>query len=163
VSFVVKSVVAAVFGVHADTDFFRARIRSKETRFMDCDLSEKILYKDECYAIQGAVFEVYREMGCGFLEPVYQECLERELSKRDIPFVAQKELTLIYKGEALKQIYVPDLVCFEKIIVELKSAKEIVDTHKAQLFNYLKATKMRLGLLVNFGHYPNVQIERIIL
>jgi GxxExxY protein len=130
---------------------------------MNGSLPEKILYKDECYAIQGSIFEVYREMGNGFLEPVYQECLEREFSRRGVPFVAQKELTLIYKEQPLKQTYKPDLVCFEKVIVELKAAKEITDEHRAQLFNYLKATQMRLGLLVNFGHSPNVQIERIIL
>ncbi|HNY26131.1 MAG TPA: GxxExxY protein [Candidatus Sumerlaeota bacterium] len=130
---------------------------------MGCCLPEKILYKDECYAIQGAVFDVYREMGCGFLEPVYQECLEKELGEREIPFVAQKELILIYKGEPLKQTYKPDLICYEKIVVELKSVKEVADEHKAQVFNYLKAAGLRLGLLVNFGHYPNVQIERIIL
>jgi GxxExxY protein len=79
-----------------------------------------LMFKDESYAIQGAVFEVYREMGCGFLEAVYQECLEKELGKRGVPFVAQQELVLRYKGEVLKQFYRPDLVCYEKIIVELK-------------------------------------------
>lgn len=124
---------------------------------------EKILYKDECYAIQGAIFEVYREMGCGFLEAVYQECLERELTTRDIPFVTQPDLALNYKGVPLKQIYKPDYICFGKIILELKAVKEIAPEHKAQVINYLKTTGMRLGLLVNFGHYPKVQIERIIL
>ncbi|WP_028320625.1 GxxExxY protein [Desulfatiglans anilini] len=124
---------------------------------------EKVLFKEECYAIQGAIFEVYREMGCGFLEAVYQECLERELTTRGIPFVAQTDLTLNYKGEPLKQTYKPDFICFGKIIVELKAVKEIAPEHKAQVINYLKATGMRLGLLVNFGHYPKVKIERIIL
>ena len=124
---------------------------------------EKILFKEECYAIQGAAFDVYREMGCGFLEAVYQECLERELSSRGIPFVAQPELALSYKGVPLKQIYKPDFICFEKIILELKAVKEIGPEHKAQVFNYLKATGMKLGLLANFGHYPKVQIKRIIL
>lgn len=124
---------------------------------------EKILFKEECYQIQGAVFEVYREMGCGFLEAVYQECLVRELSTRGIPFDAQQDLTLNYKGIPLKQIYKPDFICFEKIILELKAVKEIAPEHKAQVINYLKATGMRLGLLVNFGHHPKAQIERIIL
>ena len=124
---------------------------------------EKILFKEESYAIQGAVFEVYREMGCGFLEAVYQECLEREFKRAGIPFVAQQELRLYYKGDTLSQIYKPDFICFQKIIVELKAAKEIASEHKAQTFNYLKATGLRLGLLVNFGHYPKVQINRIIL
>lgn len=83
----------------------------------------KILYKDEVYAIQGAVFEVYRELGCAFLEAVYQECLEKELNFRGIPFESQKELKLIYKGVVLNQTYRPDFVCYSKIIVELKSVK----------------------------------------
>ncbi len=124
---------------------------------------DKILFKDECYAIQGAVFEVYREMGNGFLEGVYQECLERELLAKSVPFVAQPELTLSYKGALLKQIYKPDFICFEKIIIELKAVRELMPEHKAQLINYLKATGLRLGLLVNFGHHPKAQIERIVL
>lgn len=124
---------------------------------------EKILYKNECYDIQGAIFEVYREMGCGFLEAVYQECLERELTSRGISFVAQPDLALNYKGEPLKQIYKPDFICFGKIILELKAVKEIAPEHKAQVINYLKATGMRLGLLINFGRHPKAQIERIIL
>ena len=124
---------------------------------------ENILFKEECYQIQGAVFDVYREMGCGFLEAVYQECLNRELTTRGIPFVAQPELALNYKGEPLKQTYKPDFICYEKIIVELKAVKEIAPEHKAQVINYLKATGMKLGLLVNFGHYPKAQVERIIL
>ncbi len=127
------------------------------------EIHEKVLYKEECYAIQGAVFEVYREMGCGFLEAVYQECLEKELRCRSIPFVSQKDLRLYYKGEPLQQTYKPDFICFEKIIVEIKAVREIAPEHKAQVFNYLKATGMKLGLLVNFGHYPKAVIERIIL
>lgn len=122
---------------------------------------EKILYADECYAIQGAIFDVYREMGCGFLEAVYQECLEKELQYRGIPFEAQKELMLSYKGEPLQQGYKPDLICYGKIIVELKSVKAIVSEHKAQLLNYLKATGLELGLLVNFGAHPKVEIIRL--
>jgi GxxExxY protein len=123
----------------------------------------KILYKDEVYAIQGAVFNVYREMGCGFLEPVYQECLEKEFKLRGIPFEPQKELRLSYKGEILNLIYKPDLVCHGTIIVELKAVKDIDDVHRAQVFNYLKATGLRLGLLINFGHYPKATVERIIM
>lgn len=126
-------------------------------------IHENILYKKECYAIQGAVFEVYREMGCGFLEAVYQECLKKELTIRDIPFVSQKELRLFYKGEPLQQTYKPDFICYQKIIVEIKAVKEIAPEHKAQVFNYLKATDMKLGLLVNFGHYPKATVERIII
>ena len=123
----------------------------------------KILFKDEVYDIQGAVFDVYRELGCGFLEPVYQECLEKELKFRGIPFEPQKELRLSYKGEVLNLSYKPDLVCYGVIIVELKAVKEIDDVHRAQVFNYLKASSLRLGLLVNFGHYPKATVERIIM
>ena len=125
--------------------------------------NEKILFKKECYEIQGAIFDVYREMGCGFLEAVYQECLEKEVSKRSIPFVAQQELQLSYKGEPLQQTYRPDLICYGQIIVELKAVKDIAPEHKAQVINYLKATGMKLGLLVNFGTYPKASITRLAL
>lgn len=124
---------------------------------------KEILYEQETYSIRGAVFEVYREMGCGFLEAVYQECLSKEFARQNIPFSAQIELTLAYKGEQLIQTYKPDFICFDKIIVELKAVKETASEHKAQILNYMKATNMRLGLLVNFGSYPQSQIERFIL
>ena len=120
-----------------------------------------LLFKDECYAIQGAVFDVYREMGCGFLESVYQECLEREFRFRQLPFEAQKELAISYKGDNLTQTYKPDFICYGQIIVELKAVKAIANEHKAQLLNYLKATDLELGLLVNFGMYPKAEIVRI--
>ncbi len=120
------------------------------------------LYKDESYLIRGAVFEVYREMGCGFLEAVYQECMEKELHKKNIPFVAQAEIELFYKQEKLQQSYKPDFICYGKIIVELKAVNEICNEHRAQLHNYLKATGLQLGFLVNFGHYPKATIERIV-
>ncbi|MBL8852576.1 MAG: GxxExxY protein [Planctomycetaceae bacterium] len=126
-------------------------------------MSETILFKDESYAIQGAIFEVYREMGCGFLEPVYQECLERELRLRNIPFTAQTELKLNYKGPPLQQTYKPDFICFGLIIVELKAVREIAPEHKAQVINYLRATRMKLGILVNFGAYPKATALRLVL
>ena len=121
-----------------------------------------IVYKEEGYAILGACFEVYKEQGCGFLEAVYQECLEIELALRNVPFQAKSELVLNYKGRPLKQTYIPDLICCRKIIVELKAVKQLSDEHRAQVHNYLKATGMKLGLLVNFGHYPKVEYERIV-
>lgn len=123
----------------------------------------ELLYEQESYAIRGAVFEVYREMGAGFLESVYQECMERELALREIPFECQKSIELSYKGETLEQTFRPDLICYGTIIVELKAVKEVADIHRAQLFNYLRATGLRLGLLVNFGHHPKATVERIIL
>ena len=123
----------------------------------------KILFKDESYAIQGAIFEVYRTMGCGFLEAVYQECLGKEFLKRQIPFQAQVGLPLMYKGEPLVQTYQADFVCYRQIIVEIKAMKELGDEHRAQVINYLKASGFTLGFLVNFGHYPKATVERIVL
>ena len=126
-------------------------------------MTEKILFKDESYAIQGAIFDVYREMGCGFLESVYQECLEKEFRLQNIPFVSQAELKLTYKGEPLVQTYKPDFICFNQIIVELKAVKAIAPEHQAQVINYLKASGMKLGILVNFGDYPKTTIVRLAL
>jgi len=123
----------------------------------------EIWYKEECYKIQGAVFEVYREMGCGFLESVYQECMARELSKRGISYVEHPELRLFYKGDTLRQTYTPDFICYESIIVKIKALSATTGAHKAQVLNYLKGTRMNLGLLVNFGHYPKATVERIVL
>jgi len=123
----------------------------------------KIIFPEESYAIQGAIFEVYRVMGSGFLEAVYHECLCKEFRQRQIPFQAQANLQLEYKGEPLMQTFRPDFICFDKIILELKALKDVEDVHRAQVFNYLKITGYRLGLLVNFGHYPKATIERIAL
>jgi len=123
----------------------------------------ELLFKDESYAIQGAVFEVYREVGCGFLEAVYQECFERELALRGIPFEAQKPLGLVYKGNPLVQTYKADVICYGKIIVELKAVREFAPEHRAQALNYLKLTGLRLVLLVNFGSHPLAKIERLVL
>jgi len=126
-------------------------------------MGANIIYRDESYCIMGACFEVYKEKGSGFVEPVYQECLEYELGDRGIPFKAQVSLPLSYKGRALKQRYTPDVICFEKIIVELKAVSGLNDEHRAQVQDYLKATGCKLGLLVNFGHYPKLEYERIVL
>ncbi len=122
----------------------------------------ELIYREESYQIVGACFEVYREKGCGFAEPVYQECLELEFQLQGILFSPQERLALSYKGHPLKQSYIPDFICIGKIIVELKAVNDLTDEHRAQVHNYLKATGHRLGLLVNFGHFPKVQIERIV-
>jgi len=124
---------------------------------------DKVLYPDESYKIVGACFEVYNEMGCGFLEPVYQECLELELGFQGIPFVVQDELLLRYRQRTLKQKYRPDFICFGKIIVELKAVSKLTDQHRSQVINYLNATEFGLGLLVNFGAYPKLEWERLVL
>src|SRR5262245_23156134 len=110
-----------------------------------------LLYEEETYRIRGACFEVYKEKGCGFLEAVYQECLSIEFRLQGIPFRAQAELGLLYKGRPLVQTYQPDFILFEKVILEIKAVSELRDIHRAQLQNYLKVTGLRVGLLVNFG------------
>jgi GxxExxY protein len=122
----------------------------------------EILYAEEAYKIQGAAFEVYKEIGCGFLEAVYQECLENEFLLQGIPFSSQFELKLKYKGKTLKQTYKPDFICYGKIIVEIKAVKEFTNEHQAQALNYLKATGMKLGLLINFGSHPKAETKRLI-
>lgn len=121
-----------------------------------------ILFKEESYLIVGACFEVYREKGNGFLEAVYQECLALELAEQRIPFVEQPRLRLKYKGRDLVQAYQPDFLCLERIIVEIKAVKTLADEHRAQTVNYLRATGIKLGLLVNFGHYPKLEHERFV-
>ena len=123
----------------------------------------ELLFKDEVFAIQGAAFEVSREMGIGFLEGVYQECLEKEFTHRAIPYIRHPVLELSYKGAPLAQTYCPDFVCFEKVVIELKVARAINDAHRAQVFNYLRATNLTLGLIINYGAPPKAQVERIAL
>lgn len=130
---------------------------------MNDDGRATLIYSDEVFRIQGAIFDVSREMGIGFLEAVYQECLALEFAARDIPFVARRPVALAYKGQPLLQTYQPDFVCFDEIIVELKVARELAPEHRAQTLNYLKATGLRLGLLVNFGCAPKAKVERLIL
>ena len=122
----------------------------------------KLELEKETYEILGACFEVYKDKGNGFLEAPYQECLEIEQALRGIPFVAQQSLPLEYKGRPLKCIYQPDLVVYGTVIVELKAVNKLADEHRAQVHNYLKASGLRVGLLVNFGHFPGIEHVRII-
>jgi GxxExxY protein len=122
-----------------------------------------LLYAKEAFRIQGAIFEVNRVMGRGFLEAVYQECLALEFSARGIPFREMPAVALSYKAAVLRQTYVPDFVCFEAIIVELKAAREIAVEHRAQVLNYLRATGLPVGLLVNFGGASRATVERFVL
>ena len=121
----------------------------------------EIIYKQESYAIIGACFEVYNDKGCGFLEPVYQECLTIEFEYQRIPVIPKPSLTLSYRGRILRQTYQPDFVCSGKIILELKAVSALADEHRAQVLNYLHATGFDLGLIVNFDHYPKLEYERI--
>jgi GxxExxY protein len=102
-------------------------------------------------------------MGCGFLEAVYQECLEYEFADRSIPFIAKPPLNLRYKQRQLRTHYQPDFICFNQIVVEIKAISTFADEHSAQVLNYLHSTKLPLGLLINFGHYPKLQFKRIAL
>ncbi len=122
-----------------------------------------ILYKDEVYAIIGAAMEVYNELGPGFLEAIYQEALEIELASRGIPFHAQQELAIYYKGRRLKKTYIPDLFCHDKIVVDLKAIERLGAVEFAQMHNYLMGTQYKLGLLLNFGARNNLESKRYIL
>jgi len=120
------------------------------------------LYKDECYRIIGACMAVHRELGHGFLEPVYQEALAIELDYQGIPFVREQELNIKYRGIELNKIYKADFVCYNGIIVELKAISELSNDHIAQLINYLKATNLKVGLMINFGT-SSLQHKRLVL
>ncbi|TSA25751.1 GxxExxY protein [bacterium] len=124
---------------------------------------EKIIFKEKSYAIQGAIFEVYKIMGSGFLEAVYQECLEKEFDLRKIPFKSQKEIRSRYKNIPLNQTYRAGFICFDSILIEIKAVSQILDVHRAQVLNYIEASNLKLGLLVNFSSFPKVDIERIVL
>src|SRR5437762_5618793 len=121
-----------------------------------------LIRKDESYAIIGACFAVYKDKGCGFLEPVYHECLEIELELQRIPFLSKQPQTLQYRGRTLVQTFSPDFICYNKIVVEIKAVSELINEHRAQLLNYLSATGCKLGLLVNFGLYPRLEYERLL-
>lgn len=110
-----------------------------------------LIYKDEVYAIVGAAMEVHKTLGCGFLEAVYQEAFEIELTTRQIPFQAQKELIIYYKEHTLNKTYLADIVAFNKIIIEIKALTRLSSLEEAQLLNYLKATGFQVGLLISFG------------
>ncbi len=120
------------------------------------------MLNQEGYNLIGAAFEVYNEFGNGFLEEVYQECLEKELLFQKIPFCPKSELSLFYKGELLKKKYIPDLFVYNEIIVELKAAKQLNTDHDAQLLNYLKITKKRVGYLINFGAPGSLEWKRMV-
>lgn len=125
-------------------------------------LKEGLIYKNESFEIIGACMEVHRELGCGFLEAVYQEALALEFSRQNIPYEQEVLLQINYKGQALKKEYKADFICFDKIIIELKALNKFTPEHLAQTLNYLKVTDFKLGLLVNFGAI-SLQYKRIVL
>ena len=124
---------------------------------------EALLYRDECYKIIGSCFEVYNNLGSGLLENVYQECLEIEIKNNKIKYISQKEIEIKYKENVIKHKYRADMVCYDKIIIEIKTVSKLTNEHRAQVINYLKATGYKLGILVNFGAFPKLEYERIVL
>lgn len=121
------------------------------------------MLKQEGYDLMAATFEVYNEMGSGFLEDIYQECLEIELASRGMPFVSQDELDVCYKKKPLKKKYRPDLLVFGEIVVELKALKALCPEHEAQLLNYLKASGNKVGYLIDFGNPKGLEWKRMVL
>ena len=122
----------------------------------------ELIEGQDVYDIIGSAFDVYNEMGNGFLEAVYQECMEIELSERKIPFKAQKQLQLRYKGHLLKKEYFPDILVRERVIVEIKAEEKLQGKHEAQIINYLEATKLKVGVLINFGAHPMLEWKRLV-
>lgn len=122
---------------------------------------ENLILPDEVYNLVGAAMEVHTQLGCGFLESVYQEALEWELKSRDIPFESQKILSIRYKDVQLAKTFVADLVAYDQIIVELKATSELSSQAEAQVINYLKASNLSLGLLLNFGA-SSLQWKRLV-
>lgn len=122
----------------------------------------ELLFKEEVYAIIGAVMRVYNALGPGFLEAVYQEALEIEFSRSQIPFAAQYPIAVFYDGIRLNSTYIADFLAYEAVIVEIKALKKLTSREEAQLLNYLKATKMKVGLLVNFGADSKLEWKRMV-
>jgi GxxExxY protein len=123
---------------------------------------DELVFREEVYAVMGAAIEVHRELGAGFLEAVYQDAMERELSARSIAFESQRELLIQYKGQPLGKSYVCDLLCFDKVLVELKAMDRLTGREESQLINYLKAANLPVGLLINFGSHGKLEWRRLI-
>ena len=122
----------------------------------------ELILKDESYAVIGAAMEVHRVLGPGFLEKVYQEAMQLELSALRIPFEAEKPIGIEFKGQCLTQKYYADLVCFEQIIVEMKALKQLSGKEDAQILNYVRATGFKVGLLINFGSHGKLEHKRFV-
>ena len=125
---------------------------TKSYSFNSSSMDEEYIFKEECYQIIGCCMEVHNQLGGGFREAVYQEALELEFIEQDLPYVREKKMRIKYKKQILKKKYFADFLCYDEIVVELKAVTELTNIHKGQLFNYLKASDKRLGMLINFGH-----------
>jgi len=124
-------------------------------------MKSEVICREECYAIMGACFEVYSNLGSGFLESVYSEALSIELALRSIPFEKEAAIAVHYRNRALQQTYFADFICCGSVLLELKAVDSIADAHQAQVLNYLSATNLKVGLLINFGHYPGLEWKRL--
>ena len=122
---------------------------------------EDYLFRQECYSIIGCAMEVHKELGCGFLEAIYQEALEISFHDRNIPYEREKQLDVFFRNQLLKKKYLADFICYDEIIIELKANECIIPKDIAQVLNYLKASNKKLGLLINFGAL-GLQYKRII-
>lgn len=138
-------------------------MNNQDTQPKTASTSRTLLYADEVYKIIGAAMDIYNTMKSDYLEAVYQEALEVELGWRNIPFVSQKDISIQYKGHILKKTYLADFLIYDKIIVEIKALDRLTSRETSQVLNYLHATGMRLGLLINFGSLMEMKWERLIL
>ena len=125
--------------------------------------SRDLILEDETYKIIGAAMDVYYKLGEGFLEPVYQEALAYEFGLRSVPFEAQKKLPIVCKDHQLEKGYFADFLCYEQIIVEIKAITALSQVDWSQIMNYLKASKLRVGLLFNFGSLGRLETKRIVI
>lgn len=125
-------------------------------------MEEELLLRNEVYQVVGAGIEVHRDLGAGFAEAVYQEAMELELGFRGIPFLAQMPLKIYYKGRELNKSYCADFVCFGQLLVEIKAQDRLYPRDESQLLNYLKATGLKVGLLLNFGYYGRLERKRMV-
>ena len=123
---------------------------------------DELVLREEVYAVVGAAIEVHRELGAGFLEAVYQEAMERELSTRGIAFESQRGLVIQYKGQPLGKNYVCDLLCFDSVLVELKAMDKLTGREEAQVINYLKSAGLPVGVLINFGAHGKLEWRRLV-
>jgi GxxExxY protein len=143
----------------SDKDSEMARIEQSD----EIGSSNRYILEDETYAIIGAAMEVYYKLGNGFAEPVYQEALGIEFELRNILFEPQKRLHIEYKGRSLQKGYIADFMCFGEIIVEIKAIASLSPVDWSQIMNYLKASKLRVGLLFNFGSHGKMEMKRIVI
>ena len=126
------------------------------------ELNKELYLKEEVYAVIGAAIEVHKELGCGFLEPVYQEAMCIELTERKILYKPECNLAIEYKGRILHKTYCADFICYEQMVVEIKALDKLYPRDEAQMLNYLKATRLKVGVLINFGAHGKLAWKRLV-